>query len=234
MGNPYAKLAGVRGWRRGRLGTAAVVCALAALALVIDACGTASTRTGERPLAPSPVVQGPAPVPQPVALPSPNVHAIPFTPQPLPQPVSIPADGYAPEPVVEYGWIEIPKIGLSHELFEGVTLNNIDEGPSHWTGSAAPGQRGNAVFAGHRVTHDHPFRFIDQLVPGDSVVFKVNGIRSEYKVAKSFVVESNATWIANQTAEPTATLYACHPPGSAAERYVVQMTLVSSGSAAAG
>jgi sortase A len=43
------------------------------------------------------------------------------------------------------------------------------------------------------------------------------------------VVLPEDTWIANQTQQPTATLYACHPPGSAENRYVVQMALVSTG-----
>ena len=33
-----------------------------------------------------------------------------------------------------------------------------------WPGSAVPGQLGNAVFAGHRVTHTHPFLRINELV----------------------------------------------------------------------
>jgi sortase (surface protein transpeptidase) len=33
-------------------------------------------------------------------------------------------------------------------------------------------------------------------------------------------------WIADQTATATATIFACHPPGSARYRYVVRMALV--------
>ena len=36
---------------------------------------------------------------------------------------------------------------------------------------AMPGQRGNLVVPGHRVTHTHPFLDLDQLAPGDQVVF---------------------------------------------------------------
>jgi sortase A len=139
----------------------------------------------------------------------------------------MPLDSYADEPVVEYGSIEIPKIGLVHPLFEGVTLHNIDNGPSHWPGTATPGQRGNAVFAGHRVTNSQPFRRIDELVPGDEVIFRVKGVRSTYRVTGSLVVDADATWIATQTREATATLYACHPLGSTAQRYVVRLELVT-------
>lgn len=127
---------------------------------------------------------------------------------------------------MEIGSIEIPAIGLSHRIFQGVTLNNIDRGPSHWTGSALPGQPGNAVFAGHRVTRTRPFRNIDSLKPGDEVIFNVGANRSVYRVTGNQVVEPEDTWIANQTEAYTATLYACHPPGSARYRYVVFLEMV--------
>ena len=39
------------------------------------------------------------------------------------------------------------------------------------------------------------------------------------------MVDPSATWIATQTPESTGTLYACHPPGSLAQRYVVRLAL---------
>ena len=143
----------------------------------------------------------------------------------LPNPIRIPDDPYAPEPVVRVGAIEIPKIGLSAPLFEGVTLNNIDRGPSHWTGTALPGQPGNLVVAGHRATHGQPFLRIDELVAGDEVTFDIKGTRATYRVRLDMVVKPEDTWIANQTAASTATLYACHPPGSVEKRYVVRLVL---------
>jgi sortase (surface protein transpeptidase) len=41
-------------------------------------------------------------------------------------------------------------------------------------------------------------------------------------------VEPAETWIGAQTEAFTGTLYACHPPGSLAYRYVVKMELVGS------
>ncbi len=141
------------------------------------------------------------------------------------RPVRPPRDPYAAEPIRQIGSIEIPKIGLSHPVFEGISLRNIDQGPSHWPGTALPGQAGNAVFAGHRVTHTHPFRNIDQLVPGDDVFFDIGGVRSHYVVTGHEVVRPTEVRIADQTAEPTATLFACHPPHSATYRYVVHLAL---------
>ena len=133
------------------------------------------------------------------------------------------------EPIVEIGTIEIPKIGLRHRVMEGITMRNIDQGPSHWPGTAFPGEVGNSVFAGHRVTKTKPFRNIDQLVPGDRVIFTIQGIRSEYSVTETLIVSPKDVWIANQTPTPTATIFACHPPGSAKQRIVVRMDLVSTG-----
>lgn len=140
-------------------------------------------------------------------------------------PVRVPSNPYAAEPLVELGSIEIPKIGLNHRLFQGISLRTIDRGPSHWPGTALPGEVGNAVFAGHRVTHSKPFRNIDQLVAGDEVIFTVGGQRSTYVVTGSEVVTPKALHIVDPTPVPTATLFACHPPGSARFRYVVRLAL---------
>jgi sortase A len=207
-----------------RLGVVRLVLAAAVLVLVVDACGTLQSSTPRRAASAPQAIPVPVPVDAGLAQ-RPTTTAL----VDLPEPVAIPEDSYAPEPVVPYGSMEIPKIALVHPLYEGVTLNNIDKGPSHWPGTAIPGQAGNAVFAGHRVTHDHPFLHIDELVPGDLVIFHVFGVRSVYRVTNSMVVLPEDTWIAKQTPQPTATLYACHPPGSATNRYVVQMALVSTG-----
>ncbi len=179
--------------------------------------------------APNPAVRASAPPPAVFASPPSTSYADPTAPSPgpaLPEPIPIPRDSYAPEPVVEIGSMEIPAIGLRHRIFQGVTLHNIDRGPSHWTGSALPGEMGNTVFAGHRSTETEPFRRIGELVPGDQVIFTVRGTRSTYRVTGHLVVQPSDSWIADQTTASTGTLYACHPIGSTAERYVVRLELV--------
>ena len=159
---------------------------------------------------------------------APPATAPPVTAAPAPsRPARVPSNPYANEPLVQIGIIEIPKIGLTHPIFEGISLRTIDHGPSHWPGTAQPGQVGNAVFAGHRVTHSHPFRNIDQLAVGDEVIFTVNNVRSTYTVSGTEVVNPKALHIVNQTPTPTATLFACHPPGSAKFRFVVHLSLRS-------
>ena len=144
----------------------------------------------------------------------------------LPVPQAPPAPR-ADEAYVELGTIEIPKIGVSKTLLEGISLNTLDVGPGHWPGTAMPGQPGNAVIAGHRTSHDKPFRNIDQLVPGDEVIFTTADGTFVYQVTGTTIVAPDAMYIIDQTAEPTATLFACHPPGSTKQRIVVSLALVT-------
>jgi sortase A len=137
----------------------------------------------------------------------------------------------AKEPLVKVGEIRIPKIGLVHPIYEGVSLTVVDHGPGHWPGSAMPGQLGNTVFAGHRVTHSHPFRNVDQLVPGDEVIFTTAGGESRYTVTGTEIVGAKDTWIVTPTPNATMTLFACHPPGSAKQRIVIRGTFVGASSA---
>jgi sortase A len=153
--------------------------------------------------------------------------AAPVVTTPPKAPVTPPRNAYAPEPIQQIGLIEIPKIGLRHPIFHGISMRNIDNGPSHWPGTAFPGEVGNAVFAGHRVTHSHPFRNIDQLAEGDEVFFTVKDIRTRYVVTGHEVVVPSALRIVEPTPTPTATLFACHPPGSAKHRYVVHLALAA-------
>ena len=161
------------------------------------------------------------------ASPAPAAPAAAAAPVARVGPIDVPADSYAPEEIVELGTLEIPKLGVRARLMHGVTLRNIDYGPSHWPGTAMPGQAGNVVIAGHRVTHSRPFRNIDQLGTGDEVALTVQGEQATYRVSSSFVVTPDRTDIANPTATPTLTLFACHPPGSARQRYVVRADLVN-------
>ena len=143
------------------------------------------------------------------------------------QPVDPPKQPYAPEAIRTIGTIDIPKIGLHAALGEGISLRNIDRGPSHWPGTAMPGQLGNVVVAGHRVTHSRPFLHLDELVPGDEVRFGIDGTTWRYVVTGHQVVTPKQTEIVNQTPDATGTLFACHPPGSARYRYVVHLRLAA-------
>jgi sortase A len=112
-------------------------------------------------------------------------------------------------------------------VYEGDTLEVIDHGPGHFPGTALPGQVGNVVVAGHRVTHSRPFRHLDQLQPGDTATFETATGSYTYTFTGHEIVGPYDVYITNQGAEYKATLFACHPPGSARYRIVAYWKLTS-------
>ena len=138
-------------------------------------------------------------------------------------------DKHPMTPHPAFGMIVIPKINLVHPVFEGIEEHVIHWGPGHWPGSALPGSVGNTVFAGHRVTHTRPFLDIDLLKPGDQIIFHLATGTYVYEMTDHIIVGPNDVWITNPTPMPTVTIFACHPKGSAAKRYVVRGKLISVG-----
>lgn len=142
-------------------------------------------------------------------------------------PITAPIDAEADEPVILLGGITIPKIGLDAPMYEGIRLPTLDRGPGHWPGTAMPGEVGNVVVAAHRVSHNAHFRNIDQLAPGDEVHFTTSTGITTYRVTGVEIVNPDAIWIIDPTETPTATLFACHPPGSVSQRIVVHLELAT-------
>jgi sortase A len=161
--------------------------------------------------------------PPPIVIPAPPETAPPA----LPNPEAAPADPYENVPIVAIGEMEIPKIGLVHTIYEGVSLTVVNHGPGHWPGTPMPGGYGNMVFAGHRTTYDHPFRNLDQLVEGDAIIFRTDQGTFTYRVTSTQVVHWDDVWIVDQHPGRTVTMFACHPPGSAEYRYVVFGELIT-------
>lgn len=147
----------------------------------------------------------------------------------LPVPEAVPRNPRAPTPVVVHGMLEIPTIGLAQPLHEGVTLTAIDRGPSRWPGTAMPGELGNVVVAGHRTTFTRPFWDLDRVRPGDELIFAMaDGWRHVYRHVRTEIVAADALHIVDQGVGHTATLFACHPKGSARQRIVGHFELVES------
>jgi sortase A len=161
----------------------------------------------------------------PTTLPPTTLPAPTTVPAALPVPIAAPAEDGSSEPRVELGSIEIPAIGLQRTLQEGILLETLDRGPGHWPGTAMPGDVGNVVVAGHRVSHNEDFRDLDDLAPGDEVIFTTGAGRFTYRVDSTEIVPPSALWIVDQTPDHRATLFACHPPGSTRERIVVHLSL---------
>ena len=206
------------------LGALIMVVFMSGIVVAVDQNGTVEAVAGAAPasataLAPEEVVED---LPVPSTTTTTAAPPVAAAPAPRSKPIPPPANERAKSPIVKIGEIRIPKIGLVHPVYEGVTLTVIDKGPGHWPGSAVPGQLGNAVFAGHRVTHSHPFRNVDKLVAGDEIIFVMPDGTYTYRMTKQEIVKPSDVWIVNPTPTATLTLFACHPPGSAAKRIVIR------------
>jgi sortase A len=218
--------------RDGR--NARFVAAAWALALVVAAVGLgARARAGDssppEPVRSEAATDAPVPAVASTTVPTTTTTATTATTAPvgaLPVPQPPPADARAPTPEVVLGTLALPSIGVTAPLGEGVTLTQVDRSPGHWPGTALPGQAGNVVVAGHRVTHSRPFYDLDLLEPGDPLVFTMtDGTTWTYRHTGTEIVDDRAIHIIDQAPGHTATLFACHPKHSAAQRIVARFTL---------
>jgi sortase A len=146
---------------------------------------------------------------------------------PLPVPGPLPLNAFQAEPAdLVIGHIRVDRLGIDEPLHEGMSLTVINRGPSHWPGTAKPGQVGNMVMAGHRTTYSRPFHDLDLVQPGDEMVIDYEGETFTYVATHTEIVGADALWIADQSYAFTATTFACHPKGSARQRIAVFWQLV--------
>lgn len=128
----------------------------------------------------------------------------------------------APHPGDVVAKLEIPRVSLSTIAFEGDGQDILARGAGHISGSALPGERGNAVFAAHRDTFFRPLRSIRV---GDVVSVETPGKKNDYVVEFARVVEPDEVDVLRPTSEPALTLITCYPfryIGPAPERFVVR------------
>lgn len=125
-----------------------------------------------------------------------------------------------------FGRIVAQKMGLDAVVVKGVTPADLRRGPGWITYTDPPGATGNTGISGHRTTYGAPFRNLDRLQPGDTIEVYSPYRRYTYRVVRSFAVTPDKTEVVESTQKPTLTLTACHPPGSAQYRLIVQSELV--------
>jgi sortase A len=145
-----------------------------------------------------------------------------------------PLDVQPPPAGAEYGTIAIPALGLRAPIRQLPPLGGgkhvLDESVGHLPSTYGPGMGGTVALFGHRVTPTlglahGPFRYIDRLDRGDRIIVRMPYGRYVYSVQDHRVVRANA-WAAFKAKldGEVLLLAACHPPGSAAFRYVVRAT----------
>jgi sortase A len=130
-----------------------------------------------------------------------------------------------PKEGTRLGVMFIPKLKVRSSIVEGVTDPMFDIGMGHWPGTAMPGERGNAVYGGHRTAGPRPLYDVQRLRRGDSIIILRGLKRYQYEVIATRIVKPTALWITYQTSGKTLTLFTCHPRHSTKQRYVIQAIL---------
>jgi sortase A len=126
------------------------------------------------------------------------------------------------------GRLRIPRIGVKFVFVEGANPGQLEKGPGHYAGTALPGERGTVGVAGHRTTYLAPFRNIDALRKGDSILMQMPYGRFRYEVEGSIVVSPGNTRSLRPVKHDRLVLTTCTPLFSAAQRLVVTARLESS------
>lgn len=120
------------------------------------------------------------------------------------------------------GRIAIPAIGQRSIIIEGTGQAELREGPGHYEPTSLPGQRGTVGIAGHRTTWEQPFRRINELKPGDTIIVTMAYGRFTYRVEGSRIVRPQEVGVLTAVrGRERIVLTACHPLYSAAKRIVV-------------
>ncbi|HEY7216020.1 MAG TPA: class D sortase, partial [Thermoanaerobaculia bacterium] len=120
------------------------------------------------------------------------------------------------------GRIEIPRVGVSAIVLEGITNKTLRRGVGHIPETSLPGAEGNAGLAGHR---DSFFRALKDIRENDLITVKTLDGTFEYRVEWTQIVQPEDTQVLAATGEPVLTLVTCYPfyyVGSAPERFIVR------------
>jgi LPXTG-site transpeptidase (sortase) family protein len=124
------------------------------------------------------------------------------------------------------GRLEIPRLGLSVMVFQGIEERALIAGAGHVPGTPPPGGDGNVVIAAHRDTY---FRKLAGILPGDRIrVVTLRGTY-EYVVDSSETVDPRDTQVMESRDRNELTLITCYPfyfVGNAPKRFIVHALAV--------
>lgn len=126
------------------------------------------------------------------------------------------------------GRIRIPRIGASFVIVNGTDTAALEGGPGIYPETVYPGRGGTTAIAGHRTTFLAPFRHIDELRRGSSIMLDMPYARFTYTVTASAVVAPTDVRAAvAYVGYPRLVLSACTPLFSASKRLLVYARLRS-------
>ena|SRR3982751_2315146 len=142
-----------------------------------------------------------------------------FQPRAAPQPAPPRKPPLAEGELV--GRIEIPRLGISTIVLEGVDTKTLRRGVGHIPETATPGADGNVGLAAHR---DSFFRGLKDIRKNDIIRLETLDGSYRYRVESTEIVTPEDTQVLTYTGIPELTLVTCYPfyyVGSAPNRFIV-------------
>ncbi len=119
------------------------------------------------------------------------------------------------------GQITIGKIGVDNEIVQGTDDATLEKGPGHYPSTAFPGLGRTVAIAGHRTTYLAPFRHLDSVGTGNTIVLKMPYATFTYVVQYRKIVAPTALYVIRNVGYDRLVLSACNPLYSAAQRIIV-------------
>jgi sortase A len=120
------------------------------------------------------------------------------------------------------GRIVIPRLAASYVIVKGTGTEELKSGPGIFPSTGFPGASPTTAIAGHRTTYLAPFRHIDSLHAGSSIVLEMPYARFTYTVVgQEVVAPTNVAAAVDNVGYTRLVLSACTPLFSAAKRLLV-------------
>ena len=150
-----------------------------------------------------------------------------------------PAEPKEPEPLPVddgslVGRLEVPRLGLSAIVREGVGSKTLRRGAGRIPGTALPWEpAGNVGIAAHR---DRVFRPLKDIGKKDIITLTTVEGTYRYQVEWTRIVTPEETEVLHDTPEPALTLVTCYPfyyVGSAPKRFIVRARQIEAPAVAA-
>lgn len=120
------------------------------------------------------------------------------------------------------GRIEIPRVGVSAPILEGVDDRTIRRAVGHFPETPLPPNAGNVALAAHRTTLFYGLRHIRI---GDTITLTTPKGAFRYTVERTWVVDPADVSVLDASTDKILTLVTCYPfdyEGSAPKRFIVR------------
>lgn len=128
------------------------------------------------------------------------------------------------------GRMEIPRLGLSAIVMEGIGAKTLRRAVGHIPGTALPGQPGNVGISGHRDTF---FRSLRNIRQNDIITLTTLLGEYRYRVVSTRVVRPDNVAVLDPSNSEVLTLVTCYPfyfVGPAPDRFIVRAERVGTAS----